>query len=335
MDAMTVLRSTPGVRRAWPGKDRGLTVELLEPHGPGEPRLRAGRIDASGHLQLLPHAQDPDLPGLSPRLEGRLVVHRAGRRAVVLGPEQATKLVRPGRVVDPGAAGLPFARVGLRTAEVLEVGSCHLALAVLPGRTLHELGDRGLPGWERLAQVWPSLAAQPTDLPVHGPLQEANVLERWLGHVRDHGALDGVGALDAQVERTCALLVQDGGTLVASHRDLHDKQLLWDGEDLGVLDLDTAASAEAALDLGNLVAHADLMELTGRLSGNAHRQVLDLLDDVAVWMPTTTARLLAYTRAARLRLACVHAFRPGAEAWLPTWLDRCLRPSTTTEWNVL
>lgn len=337
MDAMTAMRRVDGVRRAWPDKDRTLSVEILQRDGQGEPRLRAGRIDADGRLSLLPHAQDPALPGLSPQLEGRLVVHRAGRRAVVLGDERATKLLRRGRAAaDPSVANAAFDRTGLRTPEVLERGESHLVLTLLPGRTLRDLGDHGLPGWERLAQVWPNLTGVEADLPRHGADQEAAVLRRWLGHARDHQALTRLEPLTVQVERTCSLLEQGPGPMVVAHRDLHDKQLLWDGEDLGLLDLDTASMAEAALDLGNLAAHVELMELTGRLSPSSYRLVLGLLDDVATWMPTSTARLRAYTQAARLRLACVHAFRPGAQRWLPAWLERCLHtpPSTTVpDWS--
>lgn len=336
MDAMTALRRLSGVRRAWPDKDRSLSVEVLRSSDRGQPRLRAGRISADGRLSLLPYAQDPALPGLSPQLDGRLVVHRAGRRAVVLGDERATKLLRRGRAAaaDPSTASTAFDRTGLRTPEVLERGDSHLDLAVLPGRTLHDLGGHGLPGWERLAQVWPNLTGVEAELPRHGPEEEAAVLRRWLGHVHDHRALgpdSGLRSLSARVERVCALLEQGTGPLVVAHRDLHDKQLLWDGEELGLLDLDTASRAEAALDLGNLAAHVELMEITGRLGPSSYRLVLGLLDDVATWMPTSTARLRAYTQAARLRLACVHAFRPDARSWLPAWLERCLEiPLSTT-----
>ena len=40
---------------------------------------------------------------------------------------------------------------------------------------------------------------------------------------------------------------------------------LWDGITLGLLDLDTAARGEAALDLGNLWAHVELRHAQGSL----------------------------------------------------------------------
>lgn len=51
----------------------------------------------------------------------------------------------------------------------------------------------------------------------------------------------------------------------------------------------------------------------------ASRTVLDLLDSVAEAMAVRPERLQAYTHAARLRLVCVHAFRPGARSWLEGW----------------
>ncbi|VEG25623.1 phosphotransferase family protein [Actinomyces howellii] len=326
MEALTVARRLPGLRRAWPRADGSMTAELVDPAGGVDQRLRAVRISAQGVVEQLPYATDPALPGLSPRLPGRLVVHRAGRRAVVLQDDRALKLLRPGRATDlPPGAAQAFGAIGLRTAPVLESGRDHLATALLPGRTLHELGDDGAAGWARLAELWPGLAGAPTTLPAHGPRQEAEVLERWLALALRHGALDRPGTLTGEVHRACARLV-DGrpDPPVAAHRDLHDKQLLWDGSRVSLLDLDTAACAEPALDLGNLMAHVDLMGLTGALSQDGWRTVLDLLDGVATAMAVRTERLRVYTHASRLRLVCVHAFRPGSRSWLAAWLEQSL-----------
>lgn len=47
----------------------------------------------------------------------------------------------------------------------------------------------------------------------------------------------------------------DDGPLVASHRDCHPRQLVHTGAGVAWIDLDDAAMAPAALDVGNLVAH--------------------------------------------------------------------------------
>lgn len=87
------------------------------------------------------------------------------------------------------------------------------------------------------------------------------------------------------------------------HRDLYEEQVLL-GEQVGLIDLDDAALGPAELDIGNLLAHLDLLELRSRreldrgkdalLAGYAERGRLDpgLLE---------RCRTLA-----RLRLACIH-----------------------------
>ena len=77
----------------------------------------------------------------------------------------------------------------------------------------------------------------------------------------------------------------------------------------------------------------NLMRVTGRLGAAAHDRVLGLLDDVASRLPTTARRLRAYTDAARLRLALVHVFRPGAGAWLAAWTHLALNSTTTLGWR--
>ena len=75
------------------------------------------------------------------------------------------------------------------------------------------------------------------------------------------------------------------------------------------------AAIEAALDLGNLWAHADLMAVRGRIGPEAHARVRGLLDDLARALPVTEQRLETYYRSSALRLVFVHAFRPAAHQW--------------------
>ncbi|MBW3069924.1 MULTISPECIES: serine kinase [unclassified Actinomyces] len=328
--AVAALRALPGLERAWPDRDRGLVFEARDSDG----RLRAGRIDAGGSVYTLAYAQDPALPDLSARLlyphgDGRLVVHRAGRRAVVLGQDRVRKLVRPGRaarLADPQAAR-PFVRAGLRTARVLDRSASRLDLELLPGSSLRDLGDAGMAGWERLVQLWPAVV-RPEALPEHTGADEAEVLRSWRRRTLNLGMLAGTTMASTRVgdavARVCAVLEQPGDPLAASHRDLHDAQLLWDGSTLSLLDLDTACLAEPALDVGNLAAHVDLMLAQNRLSTTAHGRVASLLEDLGRQL-ASRPRLSAYYLASRLRLIHVHAFRPGAETWLPAWTRESLR----------
>lgn len=321
------LHATTPVRRAWPRPDGAIDFEARDDHG----CLRAGRLDP--HPSLAPFATDSKLPGLAETAAaGELVVHRLGRRAVVIQPDRAVKLLRTGRA--PGIAaqsrtvGAACRAAGLGAAQVLAETADRLDFSLVPGTTLHDLGDGGIGGWRQFADRWPALARRRVGLPTHTAAAEAAVLSTWLTHAERFSALPRLEAVRLAVAATCAALgagSPDPETLV--HRDLHDKQLVWDGATLGVLDLDTAASGEAALDLANLAVHLDLRLLQGALSPAARDTALGLVEQVAVAVGATPARLTAYAQAARLRLACLYAFRPAAAGWLPRWLEAALIPS--------
>ena len=343
-DMLSTLRAIPGLRRAWPaGRDSepaSASIECVDGRG----RLRAGHVTVGGAPDLLPYASDPALPALSRQLTGRLVVHRAGRRAVVMEASRVRKIVRPHKAASLVRAHTTAASVlrvtGLRTPRILGNGDDVVDLELLPGRSLDELGDAGLPGWKRFTEAWSLLGDREADLPVHGPRQEAQVLQRWLASARRCGLIDQQDLLHEQVVDTCLSLTEASGVHVITHRDLHDGQLLWDGTDLSLLDLDTAAMAEAALDLGNLWAHADLMAVRGRIGPEAHARVRGLLDDLARALPVTEQRLETYYRSSALRLVFVHAFRPAAHQWLPIWVRHCLADASpfmpldlTNDWN--
>ena len=343
-DMLSTLRAIPGLRRAWPAtQDSGpasVSIECVD----GQGRLRAGHVTMGGAPDLLPYASDPALPTLSTQLTGRLVVHRAGRRAVVMEASRVRKMVRSHKAASLVRAHTTAASVlqvtGLRMPRILGNGDDVVDLELLPGRSLDELGDAGLPGWQRLTDSWSRLGEREADLPVHGPRQEAEVLRRWLPSARRYGVIDQQDLLHEQVVDTCLSLREGSETHVITHRDLHDGQLLWDGTDLSLLDLDTAAMAEAALDLGNLWAHADLMAVRGRLGPEAHCRVRGLLDDLARALPVTAQRLETYYRSSALRLVFVHAFRPSSHQWLPVWVRHCLGHASpfmpldlTNDWN--
>ena len=148
----SALPRVPGLRRAWPQEDGSITFEAIDE---ADGSLRAGRIGSAGRWSLAPYATDPALPDLSPEADGDLVVHRLGRRAVVIGASRVRKLVRPGRArrLAPPEALRPFRRAGLRTAEVIDRGPSHVSLELLPGRSLHDLGDGGMAGWERTPET--------------------------------------------------------------------------------------------------------------------------------------------------------------------------------------
>ena len=215
---LSTLHAIPGLRRAWPehrdSSSTSVSIECVDSKG----RLRAGHVTAGSAPDLLPYATDPALPALSARLTGALVVHRAGRRAVVMEETRVRKIVRPHRaaaLVQAHATAASVLRItGLRTPRILNSSDDIddiVDLELLPGRSLDALGDTGLPAWRRLADSWAHLARSEADLPVHGPRQEAEVLRR-IGRVVDDGRLS------FDVPRVSGSLRQQGAHIqVRSH----------------------------------------------------------------------------------------------------------------------
>lgn len=317
------------IRRSWPTADGGLICEGYDTEG----LLRAGTIDPHGNAWVSPYATDAKLPDLRPSHSDTLVVHRWGKRAVIIGRDEVTKYLRRGKAQGIADASRTLAHMcqeaGLGSAEVTEVGEAHLSFTLLPGQTLNILAEEGLAGWEVLAEHWPALAKHTADLPVHTPEKEAHVLQTWHKHALRHESLTPMGRLGVTVDDVCRELIDSDhcapqNQWVSAHRDLHDKQLLWDGSTLSVLDLDTAARAEGALDLGNLRAHIELRIVQGRFPEHMRHALNDTIDSIADALGVSEQRLATYEQASRLRLAFVYSFRPSAQRWLPEWVDTTL-----------
>ncbi|MDO5075844.1 phosphotransferase [Corynebacterium sp.] len=322
--ALSTLHELPRIRRGWPGTHGTLTFEQYDESG----RLRAGRIHADGTVTLAEYASDPKLPELAPPTAGELVVHRLGKRGVIIYEHSVRKFLRPQRVESVAtathAAHELCAPTGIRTAQVITTTPGSLSTEKLPGATLHQLADDGLAGWRRFGQLWPEVVRQRHHCArPHHATSECQVLQEWLGHATRFGAIPAPERCQQLVAEICNELQQPQGELVVCHRDLHDKQLLWDGHDLCLLDTDTLTMAEAALDLGNLLAHAELRYLQGVLSAASLQQVRDILHTLAATLEVPQQRLNAYTRSAAARLAFVYAFRPHAKPWLAQWLAHC------------
>jgi streptomycin 6-kinase len=170
-------------------------------------------------------------------------------------------------------------------------------------------------------------AAVPARTPVHGAARETGVLERWLALLTPHApALAGrVTARAAPVAH--ALLDVSAAVPVPLHRDLHDGQILVDASGaVALLDLDTLAAGEAALDVANLLVHLELAALQGRCTPErAAAAGTAFLDGYGE--PPPSDRLVAHADAARLRLVCVHAFRPAPEGLIDALVERLDAPA--------
>jgi Ser/Thr protein kinase RdoA (MazF antagonist) len=86
------------------------------------------------------------------------------------------------------------------------------------------------------------------------------------------------------------------------HRDLYEEQILLGCAGVGLIDLDDAALGPPELDVGNLLAHVELLEL--RRDRDFSLEATALLDGYTA--PLDRALLDRCRRLALLRLACIH-----------------------------
>lgn len=325
--------------RAWPRSPQHALVEVADTCG----RTVAGQWFAlaedrdhllaatpgavvAGSLVLQPGGVDHRLRALA-ELLGRpghqMVVHRPGRRAVVRRRSSATtylKLVRPGRLGPLATTAQLVSKVidptALRVPEVIAVDDERgvLELSELPGPSLHALpaDDTWSSAWESTGTALRALHGSAPVTAHHSAADEANTTARWVDLADAYGLLDVDPTARVAIDEALARLRGESpGPVGVLHRDLHDKQVLIaeDGPP-GLLDLDTLAVGERALDVANLLVHQELRVLQGhRTADEARSAATALLTGVAA-EPATLDRLPAHLTASRLRLAGVYAFRP-------------------------
>lgn len=143
----------------------------------------------------------------------------------------------------------------------------------------------------------------------HGPAEELTATRAQLAGLPEV-SISLASAADATIES----LARELGDATAwrflpAHRDCHPGQILLDGERVGFVDLDDACLTDPAVDLGNLLAHLDLLGMsTG--TDRVTRWADEILDGY-----TETAPLPAYLELLRaialVRLVGVHAPRAG------------------------
>ncbi len=255
-----------------------------------------------------------------------LLAHRPERRGVVRHPPRDgkvryTKVVPAHRVEGLLAAarvhpdGVTVPRVTARDARAGTV-----TWAELPGRTLHEvLADERL-GTSELGAVGRAVGAaiarlhaapSPPAVGEHPARSELEVTLRWLRLARSHGVLPQDAPVADSVRLLRRLLSESASRPAYLHRDLHDKQILLDGDGgVGVVDLDLAAVGEPALDLANLLVHLRLRAVQGHCPRD--RAEACAAGVLAGYAPPRDVRrrLAGYELSARLRLTAVYGYRP-------------------------
>jgi aminoglycoside phosphotransferase (APT) family kinase protein len=333
---------TFGLRRVWPREGGTLHLEYAGEYG----RLGAQRPSGAAEAGQLAHPTglEPPTTAKAPGGTQRLVVHwggldrkltavvalagAPGARVVCHVPERRAVVRRRdgcyARVLRAGRSGSAVEAV-LRVEEAAgrafavprlvehDEATATAVWAALPGPTLLDLGRRE-GATAALGRAWfatgRTLAvlheADPTGLPHHTAHDDVVAARRWTAAAHTHGLLPKVPP-DHPAYR--ALLDGTPGPTGLLHRDLHDKQVLV-GPTIGLLDLDTLAQGERAVDLGNILAHLDLRTAQGLLSPEqaalaAAAFLAGVQADAA-----TLARVPAYRAVAGLRLTGLYAFRP-------------------------
>jgi aminoglycoside phosphotransferase (APT) family kinase protein len=159
---------------------------------------------------------------------------------------------------------------------------------------------------------------------------EVAVLERWTA---DADARTGADLTAATGPVATALRALPDRDWAPCHRDLHDKQVIATGAGgggpaVGLIDLDTLAAADPALDLANLLAHLHLRVLQGRCSAAVAQRCAQQLLDPAV----NRAALRAFAASALLRLAAVYSVRPGPPD-IPRRLSGLVHDPVPSTWS--
>jgi hypothetical protein len=274
--------------------------------------VRAGGMTTDGHFS---RRLEGALPLLKRLLGGPVALeelkHKPGRRLTLrgVGP-RGSAIVK--LYVSDRASGVA-ARVGALTAgpreplvpKVLSV-DLDLRLVVLsdlrgaPLRTLVLTRDDGacrragaaLGAWHRFWRETPA----PPALASHTAHREFELLQ-----ARARNAPPGIARTALSL---AAPLVGPWPCPTVVHRDLYEEQILL-GQRVGLIDLDDAALGPPELDLGNLLAHLEL------LAARAGRSLSPAVDALLAGYSAAGGRLdrallARCRRLSLLRLACIH-----------------------------
>jgi Phosphotransferase enzyme family len=145
--------------------------------------------------------------------------------------------------------------------------------------------------WHR---SWKGRAPEP--LNPHGADRELAILHRY--------ARVAPPRVAEPVRNAAADLGEPWDCSTVVHRDLHDEQILL-GDRVGLIDLDKAAGGPPELDVGNLLAHADLLSLrSGRDLDEMREEIVFGYEGLSDCLDKEL--LDRCRRLARLRLACIN-----------------------------
>jgi hypothetical protein len=325
------------LRRSWPRDDR-LLLEYERPDlttvaGQWYPDATRGAevaADTPGSTWLRGHGVVLQPGGCDRRLRrlaalvaepgAALLVHRPERRAVVRRPGRRYAKVLPSakaaRALVADRAARATGAIAMPELVHADVEAGVLEWAEVPGRSLYDLlHDHAVP-LHRLADAAGAAgrslralhdASPPPGIGHHDTNAEAGTAASWIQAAVVHST-PPAGVEELFVAAAAALTATTSPTVLV-HRDLHEKQVLVDGRRATLIDVDTIAAGEAALDVANLLVHLDLRVAFGLPVERAHAAAARFLGEYA---PSTSVleRIPAHAAVARIRLACLYSFRP-------------------------
>jgi Phosphotransferase enzyme family len=243
-------------------------------------------------------------------VELRQLTHRPGRRRTLraTGPVRTAivKLYAPdcaAAVADRVSAlasvppGVTVPRVLLSDPELHMVVFSEVRGDPLSGALLARdaaacrCAGAAVGSWHR---SWKGRAPEP--LNPHGADRELAILHRY--------ARVAPPRVAEPVRNAAADLGEPWDCSTVVHRDLHDEQILL-GDRVGLIDLDKAAGGPPELDVGNLLAHADLLSLrSGRDMDEMREEIVFGYEGLSDCLDKEL--LDRCRRLARLRLACIN-----------------------------
>ena len=137
---------------------------------------------------------------------------------------------------------------------------------------------------------------------------ETALLERWIQLINEvfPGRAKHLTAIMSQLRSALGRCLPSSTALV--HRDFYDKQILVGQDSTTLIDFDTLSLGDAALDIGNFLAHLQLLRLQGL--GEFTDAEAAFLAGYGDTDPDMEQRIAVYTAATRLRLACLYSFWP-------------------------
>jgi Ser/Thr protein kinase RdoA (MazF antagonist) len=193
----------------------------------------------------------------------------------------------------------------LRTVVLSEVPGRPLRTALLSGDAeACRRAGAALGAWHA---AWRSRA--PSPLRRHTVERELEILDRRAEEVAP--------ALAEAVRAAARELSEPWPCTTVVHRDLYEEQVLLD-ETIGLIDLDDVALGPPELDLGNLLAHVQLLSLRRGTGLDAMSEEL-LAGYAASGAAIDHRQLDRCRRLALLRLACIHDEPALLEPAVATW----------------